>query len=373
MQNTAHLFLTTDTPGRVEYEITGVSDSVYESPRDGTLFGLSSTKHVNVVRLEQQILALPTGTFANNAKPPKACVNSPLAGKDTGLALKLVGQAPFDVELEIGSPATSSSNKRFTVRDIKTNDWPVELPDYQMTLAGKHEIKVISVRDAKGCKGTVDRSAFTKEKSKDDFALVRQQQQSPMAVVDVLESASIIPARAGKDVCVGENLDFILQGSPPFSVSYEWEGKVRSVPVRNTLFSRVAEKAGTFKVTGVAHQQTQCQTPADIEKIIHSIPRVRVDNKVEDIREGDRTEIKFSFVGTPPFTFTYTRSHPLRPEEILEEKTITCVVSSRIDKSQWLTFKLIVVYSTIRIRSMHQARVCGKSSSSRMHTAAFHR
>lgn len=244
VQNSAHLFLATNTPGRVDYEITGVSDAVYDSPRDGTLFGLSGTKHVNSIRLDQQILSLPTGSFIKTSRPPKACVNTALAGRDLGLTLQLVGQAPFDVEVEIGSPAITTSNKRFTVRDIKTNEWPVQLPEYHMAQPGKHEVKLLSVRDANGCKGVVERSAYTENKSKDDFSLVRQ--QSPKALIDVLESASIIPARAGKDVCVGENIDFILQGSPPFTVNYEWEGKPLSVPVRSTSFSRLAEKPGTL-------------------------------------------------------------------------------------------------------------------------------
>lgn len=241
VQNTAHLFLSTSDHGKVEYEILGVSDAVYESPKDGLLLGFDGTRGVRNIKLEHQILALPSGSFIQTSKTPKACVNSAFTGKDTGLVLQLQGQAPFDVELELGSASASSSNKRFNIHDIRTNEWPVELPNHQMSNAGRQEVRLLSVRDANGCKTIIDRSAFTSNRG-DEFALARQ--QSPKAVFDVLESASIIAASSKKDVCVGESLDFVLQGSPPFTVNYEWEGKTRPVQVKNTLFSRLAEKPG---------------------------------------------------------------------------------------------------------------------------------
>lgn len=244
VQNTAYLLLSTGQPGKVEYEITGVSDSLYEGFRDGRLFGLGKSDQVKTIRLEQQVLGLPSGSFKPTSKPAKACVNSPLAGKDTGLTLQLVGQAPFDVELEVGGAGSGANSRRFPVHDIKSNEWPVELPDYNLANAGKHEVRLISVADAHGCKSVVDRAALTASKTPDDFALVRHQPLK--AGIDVLESASIVAANPRKDICVGESLDFILQGSPPFSVNYQWEGKNHPVQVRNTQFSRIAEKAGTL-------------------------------------------------------------------------------------------------------------------------------
>lgn len=49
---------------------------------------------------------------------------------------------------------------------------------------------------------------------------------------------------------------------------------------------------------------------------------------IQDIHEGDQAEIVFTFTGTPPFTFTYTRSemvgHPPKLK-VVETNTVTQV------------------------------------------------
>jgi nucleoporin POM152 len=64
-------------------------------------------------------------------------------------------------------------------------------------------------------------------------------------------------------------------------------------------------------------------------KRIHPIPTAQVsegDSVVVDIREGDQTEIIFSFTGTPPFAFTYSRRRPQdrsKDKTVLETHTVT--------------------------------------------------
>lgn len=78
----------------------------------------------------------------------------------------------------------------------------------------------------------------------------------------------------------------------------------------------------------------------DISKIIHPLPRARVhagSTFIENIREGDQAEIVFELEGTPPFSFTYTKSAPIAPNargkkatpQVLETHTITGVEANR--------------------------------------------
>ena len=56
--------------------------------------------------------------------------------------------------------------------------------------------------------------------------------------------------------------------------------------------------------------------------MIHDIPSVKVSDITEDIEEGSSAEVTFELIGTPPFTFTYTRSDA-KGNAILETHTVT--------------------------------------------------
>lgn len=88
-----------------------------------------------------------------------------------------------------------------------------------------------------------------------------------------------------------------------------------------------------------SHQDACKSVITDISKTIHPLPGAKVQSGnyyVENIREGDQAEIIFEFSGTPPFTFTYTKSAPLDPHHrknqkptVLETHTITNVMTHR--------------------------------------------
>ena len=53
---------------------------------------------------------------------------------------------------------------------------------------------------------------------------------------------------------------------------------------------------------------------------VHEIPTVEVnkgDYLIEDLHEGDQTELIFTFLGEPPFQLTYIRTIDIRKEETL--------------------------------------------------------
>jgi nucleoporin POM152 len=329
VQHSATLMLLSDEPGRYVYDITGVSDSLYENPSDGMLLAQGVAHHGKSVRFEQKVVPLPSASFKASKVAPRFCVSDELgsrkadeAASTTDLVLKLEGEAPFQLELEVKPIRSSLPPQRFSAHDIQPKEWPVKLP-YGFSNAGRYEVTLWSVQDANGCERVLDKSSFSSAPSFDDNTQVAI--RPPSAMVDVADTANIIAVQPRQHHCVGDNLDFIMQGSPPWTISYIWEGHKREVVSRKPAFSRLAEKPGTFTVSRIAHQQNQCSTAVNIVKQIHALPSVTVSsgkNTEQDIREGDEAIIHFNFTGTPPFTFKYTRSMPTPPYEVLEEKTV---------------------------------------------------
>jgi nucleoporin POM152 len=122
---------------------------------------------------------------------------------------------------------------------------------------------------------------------------------------------TIAPAEQRVDYCVGERIAFSLAGLPPFAVEYKWNGETMMATNQPSNFVRVAERPGEFIITGLQDSASDCKVAVDIRRTIHEVPSVRISegtSVVKGIPEGDQAEINFRFYGTPPFTFTYTRS-----------------------------------------------------------------
>lgn len=80
------------------------------------------------------------------------------------------------------------------VTDIKTNEWEVNLPDHLLESTGPHVISIVSMNDSSGCPHVV--------KETDKLTVT----------VDVVETARIVPVDKREDLCVGDSLEFIMQG-----------------------------------------------------------------------------------------------------------------------------------------------------------------
>jgi nucleoporin POM152 len=148
--------------------------------------------------------------------------------------------------------------------------------------------------------------------------------------VDVVETARVVPISHDVDVCVGDTLDFLLQGTAPWIVEYKWDKRTYAVTSSAARFSRSADAPGTFAITSIALKDRsgapQCtRAVAGLERVIHPLPRARIQDGVDHLREGDRPAVfSVKFTGTPPFTFSYTRSevHGGRAR-VVETQTIT--------------------------------------------------
>uniref|UniRef100_V5EIR2 Nuclear pore membrane protein n=2 Tax=Kalmanozyma brasiliensis (strain GHG001) TaxID=1365824 RepID=V5EIR2_KALBG len=327
-----NLELSTALPGWHTYVINSVGDAVYPPSR------LQEFSTESPRRLEQMVLPLPGASFASTSskhRKPSLCVGDGLNRLESPPTLKLQGQAPFTVSFEVahaGSSSTSSAGSyRFTRSGIKTNEYKLDLggKEFAFSSKGLWSVRIVQITDANKCETAPMQDS--KRSGQDDKTMV----------IEVAETADIAPVSTREDYCIGEMVEFSLQGSPPWTVSYEFNGKSAQAAVTTAEFSRVAEKPGVLTIKSVAHQQNQCRRDVDARvsqdmvKTIHDLPNVRIsegNHFVEDLREGNQAEIIFNFKGVPPFSFTYQRTEPVdthaRPK-VLETNTVSGILEKK--------------------------------------------
>ncbi|KAK4703838.1 hypothetical protein P7C70_g2376, partial [Phenoliferia sp. Uapishka_3] len=313
IQPRAELALYTASEGHHKYSFLGVGDSLYTTPSLSGLIAPSGGRE-GLVRLEQDVFALPNASFKHGAKKG-FCSQDRLASRGPDdLVVQLEGRAPFEIELEVREEGHRTP-KRFTIADIKKTEWSLELP-VSFTAASSYTVALRYVSDANGCSSKIDRAA-----------------PGASSIVKVAEIASIAAVLPQPDHCVGDFLNFVLQGAPPFTLVYEFDTKQHVVPLTSSKFSRMASKPGVFKILSVGHGEDQCKAvDVDLVKTVHAIPTAVVSEGKDvfiDIREGEQTEIIFSFTGEPPFTFTYSRRHPqdrTKDKTVLETHTVNGIM-----------------------------------------------
>lgn len=290
-------------PGRHVYEFSTVSDSNYQ-------------KTPVRFSLEHDVHSRPSATFAKqNTK--SLCRDAALL---TDARIKLTGKAPFTLQLGVRRPASADVTP-YTV-EVPGAEWEVELSEVILQDVGRYEVALMAMSDASGCG-----YAF------DDGAVLS-------TAVDVVETARVVPISHDVDVCVGDTLDFLLQGTAPWIVEYAWDQRTYAVTSSAARFSRSADAPGTFSITSIALKDRagdpQCKRAVDgLSRVVHPLPRARIQDGVDHLREGDRPAVfSVKLTGTPPFTFSYTRSevHGGRPR-VVETQTITDIWTDTYDIS----------------------------------------
>ncbi|TIC07017.1 hypothetical protein E3Q14_04371 [Wallemia mellicola] len=308
VRHSPNVNLDTEIAGTHKYLFSAVGDANYGLKDNGK----------DYVEIEQLVVERPYAVFKNSPRI-SYCLGDVLSPRphEHNPVIELHGTAPWDLELEVSEETGTTSPRRVRVPGIRMPEWEVDLAPLRLNSFGTHKITIVDVHDASDC-----------------VAFDEDTQSKKTSVVDVAESATVVPVDRFEDVCVGDSMDFQLGGSAPWAVTYEWNGKPQVVKTKSSNFNRIAEDEGLFAITEVSHHSQQCPTNVDIKRIVHPLPSASVsegNTYIEDIREGDQAEIKFTFVGTPPFTFTYERRENLprvRHHElgkVLERHTITNV------------------------------------------------
>lgn len=277
LANLAPLRMDTRRAGTYEYQFKELKDSNYDH----------SAKHFTPFILKQKVNSRPSAAFHSPNKNYKFC--SVESDGEEVVPITLSGAPPFDLEIEIRHQ--SARPETVTLTGITSTSYNLRIPHSRMHV-GKSAIYLRRVSDSRGCVRSLD-------------------SLTPGVQISVHDAPTISELASKADFCVGERIDFSLSGTAPFNVFYTFEGGARKAVVQSSTFRRLAEKPGTFTITGIQDSASVCKSSTTISKHIHGLPSVRVSHGKDtyvDIHEGGYTEILFEFGGVPPFEFTYTRS-----------------------------------------------------------------
>ncbi|KAE8230307.1 hypothetical protein CF326_g4694 [Tilletia indica] len=313
-QNESSFQVLTGIPGWHIYELLDVSDALYD-PK-----ALSNDAAGKV--LEQFIHPLPA-ISVQQMKDLSFCVGDTLDGRSMSTksqpAVNLVGTPPFAFDFQITHESTGAT-KTFHRSDVGSHRSLIDLSpaEFNFSSTGTWRLSLLKVSDGNGCETIVEGS---------------RQGKGSSIVMEVAETASITSIGDRDDYCVGESVDFLLQGNPPWMVEYEFNGKKLKATSKEATFVRIADRPGKLVVQRVAHQRNKCQQDvSNLVKTIHQLPTVRVregKHYIENLREGNQAEIVFTLTGVPPFSFTYQRTetsddhaHP----KVLETHTVAGVL-----------------------------------------------
>ena len=271
--------------GTYKYKLKAISDGAYDADH---------RVDISPLYVEQTVCGRPSAVFTNKGKVYKSCANTAV-DEDSfgGIPVQLSGQPPFALTVEIHHESTGKTS-RTTIKDINDKSYRLKKIFRNLQL-GRHSVAILKVVDSIGCSREVS--------FKDETVTI--------IVSDVPKLTEI---NQKQDYCVGERIAYALDGVPPFEIVYEFNGK-RQKANSGSTFSRLASIAGNLTLISLSDSASNCQT--DLHQmpgtIIHPIPSVsiREESARQHIHEGDQAELVFHFTGTPPFSFTYTRSEYL--------------------------------------------------------------
>jgi nucleoporin POM152 len=191
LKNLTRLAMRTTEPGNHVYALQHLGDATYNA-------GIKlDTRRTRGLRLEQTVLTRPAARFKSTARISR-CLNTDLnLSHDPGAVLVLSGTPPFTLSIAVRNLAEGETHHA----QIITHDreWAVNIPDYLFRTIGPHVVAIEKVRDASKCdelSGAGERSLW----------------------IDVAETAAIIPLERRVDYCVGDVLNFQLEGTAPWQV-----------------------------------------------------------------------------------------------------------------------------------------------------------
>lgn len=197
IQHISRLPLKTSDPGVHEYHITHVGDAAYPLPPPRVR---TSPPRLSGTILEQEVLARPSAHFKSSGRV-SYCLNEafvPRPGSSDDGTIVLSGKPPFKVSFVIKNVA--SSETRTETVEFSSNEWKVQFPSYIFNTVGPHVVTLQSFEDASLCPPSlVDTGRRT-------------------FWIDVAETAAIVPFERRDDFCVGDVLQFQLEGNAPWRV-----------------------------------------------------------------------------------------------------------------------------------------------------------
>ncbi|KAF9091295.1 hypothetical protein BGX23_005297 [Mortierella sp. AD031] len=289
--STMRIPIMTDKSGTVLYQFETLSDATYSN--------VEVRHEKKPVVFKHVVRSPPRATLVNAAKR-EYCKNE-ITGVKEKIAIKIEGgTGPYSLAIEIVQPGQPVAKIYETDVAPRNGVYEWKLPAI-FTVTGRYAVSVVRVLDINGCSGG--------DASWVDF--------------DVLDTPAIFPGRT-TDLCVGDKVEYHVQGKDtPFEVSYSLDDtKYTKTLQPRQLFTYQAPRPGLFKISKVCQTISKkecCMEPQkEITAQFWAIPTVKVaDGRdlITDLREGDRAEVVATFVGEPPFSWSYARMEAIYDEK----------------------------------------------------------
>ncbi|ORX83003.1 hypothetical protein K493DRAFT_411713 [Basidiobolus meristosporus CBS 931.73] len=261
----------TSPAGLYRYTLESVGDDVYTKP-------VQVDHSFGKTVVEQLVQPKPVVEVVEPKSPLFKCVGEKFTDNQDSILLRLNGQAPFSLVFEIARDNVLMETVH--MNNITENQFRFT-PNLHFREVGKYTISVVHVIDATGC--------------------INQDVVGAKVHIEVAGAAGISPLISQRPYCVGDVLSFAMQGSAPWTISYQFGEEAKTEILDRSKFERVADQPGVFSVTKVCHQRQGncCSQPQDLTYQIHALPSVRLSggNEIEEkILEGDQTEILVEFL-----------------------------------------------------------------------------
>ncbi|VUC20712.1 unnamed protein product [Clonostachys rosea] len=311
----AAISMDTSKAGDYTYTFFGLADNLYDID-----------KNFSPLVVKQHVNAKPSASFLKASQSFKYCMEE--QEQEDTIPIKLTGVAPFYIEFEVKHQA-GSPPETFSVPAIGSYDYGMQIPRQHLRLGSQH-IRIRSVRDARGCQQKYEIGG-------------------PSVQIQLYDAPSIYALESRKDFCVGERIAYTLSGTPPFDITYDFNGRWNAKS-QTTSFRRVAEKPGDFIITSISDKASECRATVNLPTTIHPLPSVQISQGKQsrvDIHEGGEVPIQFEFWGTPPFEFTFTRSSNARKGQksvVLETRHDVSYDHKKIIKaSQEGTYEVVAI------------------------------
>ncbi|PHH86314.1 hypothetical protein CDD83_10420 [Cordyceps sp. RAO-2017] len=311
----AAISMDTSKAGDYTYKFFGLADNLYDSD-----------KNFPPLLVQQRVNARPSAAFSKPGQSFKYCREE--QEHEDRIPMALTGVPPFYVEVEIKHQA-GSAPETYRIPSIDSNSYAMPIPREHLRL-GTQQLRVRRVRDARGCQQKYETGG-------------------PSIQIQLFDAPSIYPLESREDFCVGDRIAYTLSGTPPFDITYEFNGRF-SAKSQTTSFRRLADKPGEFTITIVSDKASECRAAINLRQTIHRLPSVQISRGKQsrvDIHEGNEVDILFEFWGTPPFEFTYTRSTNAKKGQrsvVLETRHDVSYQHSKIVKaSQEGTYEVVAI------------------------------
>lgn len=302
--------LPTREHGQYEHTFKRVYDAHYTRQRKVPL--------ADVPKVVYQVNRLPTALFIPDKHFTQVCENrvhdEEVVAK---IPVKFSGTYPFEIGAVIKNEASGESQE-LKFRNVMEPF--LSLQSMKFLTLGDYSITLVSVKDSNGCVNV-------------------KLQQAVKYVLSITEPPNVYKLSDKVHYCVGDHVGYNLTGVSPITIFYEYNNTPRKADVHHQ-FIRLASKPGTLNIQALKDAgENSClvnftsdsQKFKELQLQVHELPSVEVnkgDYIVEDIHQGDHTELIFTFTGEPPFKLTYIRTIEVKRDQkkvrkLLEKETIS--------------------------------------------------